>query len=300
MSLPLPSDNQPYWDISALMAGQVNIPAHFMIANAPNPSEIIEAPALAFLLRSQFHPDVNMIFDLGIRKDLEGYPRPVFERSVQFFKAKVEQDALEAVEKGGLRADDITHICLSHCHWDHIGDPSKFPKAQIIVGGESRDLFNPGYPEDPKSWFASDLLPPERTIFLPPTSDASTLDTQVWKPLGPLPYAYDFFGDGSLYLVAAGPGHLPGHINALVRTSADGGWAYLGGDCAHDWRHITGEADIAEGSHRDTALAKEHISYVRKLREANPRLRVLLAHDKGWYENGEGEAAFWPGKVKSA
>ncbi|TFK52548.1 Metallo-hydrolase/oxidoreductase [Heliocybe sulcata] len=300
MSLPSPSQDQAYWDVSALMTGTVYIPTHFLIPDAPNPDYVIEAPVLSFLLRSSFHPGVNFVFDLGIRKDMHNYPTPVIEGSVRFFHAKVDQDSVEAIAKGGLTPDDITHICLSHSHWDHIGDPSKFPKAHVIVGGESRDLFDPGWPEDPKSWYASDLFPPDRTTFLPPTSNVSSIDSATWKPLGPLPYAYDLFGDGSLYIVAAGPGHLPGHINLLVRTSSDGDWAYLGGDCAHDWRHITGEADVAEGSHRDVRLAKEHLSYVRQLREQNPRLRVLLAHDSGWYENGEGEAAFWPGKVLSA
>ncbi|KZT19466.1 Metallo-hydrolase/oxidoreductase [Neolentinus lepideus HHB14362 ss-1] len=296
MSLPPPSDNQAYWDVSALMTGTVYLPTRFMIANARNPDEIIEAPVLSFLLRSASHPDVNFIFDLGIRKDMHSYPTPVVEGSVRFFRAKVDQDAAEAIAKGGLSADAISHVCLSHCHWDHIGDPAQFPNARLIAGGESRALFDPGWPADPSSWYASDLLPPDRTLFLPATSDACA----TWRPLGPLQYACNFFGDGSLYVVAAGAGHLPGHINLLVRTSPDGGWAYLGGDCAHDWRHITGEEDIAEGSHRDVRLAKEHISFVRQLREHNTRLRVLLAHDRGWYENGEGGAAFWPGKVVSA
>lgn len=43
----------------------------------------------------------------------------------------------------------------------------------------------------------------------------------------------DYFGDGSLYLLDT-PGHSPGHLGALVRTTvAPPTFLFLGGDCAH-------------------------------------------------------------------
>ena len=46
--------------------------------------------------------------------------------------------------------------------------------------------------------------------------------------------AFDFFGDGSFYLLDS-PGHAIGHICALCRTTASPNptFIFLGGDCAH-------------------------------------------------------------------
>lgn len=38
----------------------------------------------------------------------------------------------------------------SHWHWDHIGDPSRFPPStELIVGPGFKDEFLPGYPAKP-------------------------------------------------------------------------------------------------------------------------------------------------------
>lgn len=40
----------------------------------------------------------------------------------------------------------------SHFHWDHTGDPGRFPKSTgLIVGPRFKETFMPGYPENPDS-----------------------------------------------------------------------------------------------------------------------------------------------------
>lgn len=35
----------------------------------------------------------------------------------------------------------------SHWHWDHLGDPSRFPSCtELVVGPGFKDSFLPGYP----------------------------------------------------------------------------------------------------------------------------------------------------------
>ncbi len=54
----------------------------------------------------------------------------------------------------------------SHWHWDHIGDPSRFPtETELIVGPGFKDEFLPGYPAKAdapvrESDFAYDLHTP--------------------------------------------------------------------------------------------------------------------------------------------
>ena len=201
---------------------------------------------------------------------------------------QVPEDVVEALRKGNLDPADITYVGISHALIDHIGDPTRFPTATYLLGGEAQTLLDP----DTKDLAIKLLnaLPKERTKFL---------DLSSAPALGPFAHALDFYGDGSLYIVDA-PGHLPGHINVLARTSADGSWVYLAGDSAHDWRIITGEAKIATEPfciHTNKEQAEAHIARIREL-QANPRVKVILAHDIPWYEENKGGDAYWPGEIK--
>jgi len=264
---------------------------------------MIRVPSLSFVLHHSISKQ-NFVFDLGIRSDPENFPPGVRDMIKKIFPVRIPQDVATSLTKGGLSPENVTHICLSHAHFDHIGDPRLFPRAQFFVGAETRTLTTPGYPTDPDSKYPTDLFPEGRTTYLGAPADKG------WEPIGPFQRALDFYGDGSMYIVDA-PGHLPGHLNLLARTSSDGGWVYLAGDSAHDWRLLTpGGGDILTGvndevrglvcycSHSDKAVAADHISRIKKLMEV-PRVHVLLAHDGPWYEKNKGGEAFWPGKIPS-
>jgi hypothetical protein len=106
------------------------------------------------------------------------------------------------------------------------------------------------------------------------------------------------------------PGHLYGHVNLLAR-SANGKWVYLGGDCCHDPRILSGDQGIAlyddgcgglRSVHVDTEVARGTIGNIRKLLNKGNvfeeggkevQVEVVVAHDKGWMErNG---SRFFPG-----
>ncbi|KAA1469650.1 Metallo-hydrolase/oxidoreductase [Dentipellis sp. KUC8613] len=308
-TLPPPASNQPFWNVSAVEAGELSLPVGMFIPS-PAAAAKLTAPSLSFLLRHSAS-SAAMVFDLGMRKDYEHYPPAVVNRIKTLFQpVAVGQDVRESLEKGGLPADAVTHVCLSHVHWDHIGDATPFRRARFLVGAAARPVLAQGFPHDPHSLFASGFLPEERTTYLDPhntdTSDAHA--DAKWAPVGPFPRALDFFGDGSLYVVDA-PGHMPGHLNVLARTSADGGWVYLAGDSAHDWRLVTGEAGIPQvkdaatgrvmAAHADIPAAEAHIARIRALYQGNPRVRVLLAHNAEWYKENKGGAVYWPGGFQS-
>ncbi|KAF8586093.1 Metallo-hydrolase/oxidoreductase [Ramaria rubella] len=257
---------------------------------------------MAFLLQ---HSESNktLIFDLGVRKDWENYPPIVVNMIKRISYVEIPFDVVDSLHRGGLEPDQVDFIVLSHIHWDHIGDPNLFPTSHFVVGAGSEALLSKGYiacdtpspacePE-----FAKGSLPSSRTTYI---------SNDDWEPIGPFPRTHDFFGDGSVYLIDA-PGHLEGHLNVLVRTSADGSWIYLGGDSAHDTRIISGERDIAmfphpgTGAlicmHRDLELAKENVRRIRKLSES-PRVLILMAHDWKWYEYNKGKGVLFPGRIK--
>ncbi|KAF9046664.1 Metallo-hydrolase/oxidoreductase [Panaeolus papilionaceus] len=296
-SLPPPQPSQTFCTVSALEAGLIDLSDDMFINNA-QPGKVTRAPSLSFLID---HSPTNskLIFDLGIRKDIHNYP-PIIQKWIQTtYPVVVDQDALQSLSKGGLSPTDINYVILSHLHWDHTGDTAPFTNARFLVGGACKPLVTPGYPIDPNGRFASDLLPPNRTEFLDTSSDA-------WKPIGPFPRALDLFSDGSFYIIDS-PGHLAGHVNALIRTSADGGWVYLAGDSAHHWHLITGESAVAVGhgghlhscAHENKEEAEAHIQRIHTLWKDEKRVRVMLAHDEPWYSKHKGGDSFWPGKIES-
>lgn len=283
-SLPQPAIDQAYCTISALEGGHLSAPLSFLVADAA-PDAIVHLPSLAFLLRHS-RTGETLLFDLGARKDFEKLPPAVLQLITSAMQISVPQDVPESLRKGGLAPSDIDTVVLSHLHWDHVGDTAQYTKANFVVGAECAALLSPGYPADPTSQYPSDTLPPARTRFV---SD--------WAPLGPVPRAHDLYGEGSVYLVDA-PGHLPGHINLLARTTADGGWVYLAGDAAHHWCIIEGHGHSAGFTHQDNAKAEETVERIRALGELE-RVRVLLAHDEAWYEANKGGEAFFPGTIPS-
>ncbi|KAI0633731.1 Metallo-hydrolase/oxidoreductase [Trametes polyzona] len=283
--LPVRLSDQAYCEVSALEAGFVRVPLGFLIDTAKE-GEMSDLPVLAFLLTHSKSRD-RFLFDLGIRKDIHNLP-PKSRQSLDklSFIVSVPDDIVDSLAKGGLAPTDVKYVCPSHIHFDHIGDPSLFPTAEFLVGADAQPLIAHGYPEDPASSYAQDLLPADRTQYLNPAG---------WTPLGPFPHALDFYGDGSLYIVDA-PGHMPGHLNVLARTSADGG--------AHDRRLLTGEAGIPVHPvygcpHGHKEQTEETISRIRELERMDSRVRVLIAHDVPWYQANKDSSAFWPRKIES-
>lgn len=263
------------------------------------PGSVTKMPSLSFLLQHSTLKD-KFLFDLGIRRNFETYPAPVYQ-AIKSGEVPVTtpQTVVESLANGGLTPDDIDHVAISHVHWDHIGNTELFTKTKFILGEEGKGLIVSAFPENPKSEFLTNVPPVEQTLYLP----ASDSDTVSWKPVGPFPRAYDFYGDGSLYIVDS-PGHLPGHINILARTSDDGSWIFLAGDSVHHWHILDGKAKIAVGvdenptfcMHRDLAKAEEHIEHIKQL-NALPRTEVILAHDEPWYEKNKGGPYFFPGTI---
>ncbi|KAJ3977795.1 Metallo-hydrolase/oxidoreductase [Lentinula raphanica] len=294
-TLPPPANDQAFCTVSALEAGHLKLPLEVFLDNA-TPGSVLPTPSLSFLLRHS-KTGKKLVFDLGIRKDLENHPPCVQKWIIDTsFDPSVPQDVAESLILGGLSPADVDTVCISHCHWDHTGDTKPFTNSEVIFGAASASFFEPGYPEDPNSPFVSDLLPQGRTRFV---------ELNEQPPLGPFPHALDLYSDGSVYIADA-PGHIAGHVVLIARTSPDGGWILLGGDSAHHWNLITGESKVAVGrpgfptgcAHLDQVAAELNIQRIREFLKL-PRTRVILAHDEPWYKENKGGAAFWPGHIAS-
>ncbi|KAH6713440.1 beta-lactamase-like protein [Leptodontidium sp. MPI-SDFR-AT-0119] len=323
LSLPPPSADQKYVTISALDGGHLTLPEYLFITDT-SPTIRTTVPSLSFLIQ---HPSpsansnrktTNLVFDLGLKRDFSGYRKKQQDHAAQRQPTITNPDVADSLRNGGLDpAKDIDIVLLSHVHWDHVGTPADFPNSKFLVGsGTLHLLANGGGPLYPAELFNADELPHERTLEFPPvTDDASTAvskDRQtehMWQPLAQFPATLDLFNDGSVYVVDS-PGHLYGHVNLLARISPTK-WVYLGGDCCHDVRILTGEQGVAlyddghggmRSVHVDTEAAKGTIGRIGDLlgrgEMALPEgieVEVIVAHDKGWRErNGH---RFLPGML---
>lgn len=321
--------------LHALSAGHLTLPERFFVHPASQTARRT-VPSLSFLLQHQ-HPTskkiTRIVFDLGLRRKIERYPEPIRRHAVTRSPLTTDPDVVKSLAAGGLTPDDIDYIIYSHVsqvlicyisgilesdkfhqvHWDHVGEPRDFRKSTFVVGNGALDLLR-GISESlhgSHSFFEADLIPPERTIELGDPREVSInikptcrmnlvgeLDFhQPWKAIPDLPHTIDLFNDGSLYIVDA-PGHLPGHINMLVRTSVDK-YVYLAGDACHDRRIMRRERDIGEWHddkghicciHADRKMAEKTIDRIRKLEQKG--VEIIFAHDVEWEEDPRNVSRF--------
>lgn len=307
---------------SALHGGTFTLPLKLFLASATD-KDRSTVPSLSFLI--VHHGDdgettsqggkTNLIFDLGLRRETDNYIAPIRQHLTTRQPLDTSLDVRQSLLNGGLQPGDISDVILSHVHWDHTGTPADYPQAQFWVGSGALGVLANGLGGHlGHQHFESELFSGLRVQEFPrPPGALGDLvqddDDQRagWKKAGSLLSLYDFFGDGSVYVVDA-PGHLPGHVNLLARLGPRR-WVYLVGDACHDRRLLSWEEDIAEWQdgegrfcciHTDKKQAEATLATIRDLQAAAEQsgivsLEVILAHAMDWAEANPG--AFLPGTM---
>lgn len=175
-----------------------------------------------------------MLFDLGVPKNWREVFPPDLVSQIDGFGWDVqfeEKGVREHLEEAGVQLDEIEAVVWSHTHFDHIGDVSMFPASvDLAVGPGFKKAYTPGYPTNPESplpesaWTGRQLREISERDF--ETSGLSVGELQ----------AFDYFGDGSFYLLYT-PGHTTEHMSAFVRTTrtedGEDSFIFLGGDICH-------------------------------------------------------------------
>jgi len=159
------------------------------------------------------HGDDVLLWDAGFPEALKGAPldpaaplAPTLERTVT-----------EQLGEIGLSAGDVTMVGVSHYHFDHTGQASAFPQAELLIGAADWAVLS----ADP---FPAGVVP-----FVDPRTVAPWLveGANVRAVTGD----HDVFGDGSVTMLAM-PGHTPGEMALLVQL-AETGPVLLSGDVVH-------------------------------------------------------------------
>lgn len=118
----------------------------------------------------------------------------------------------EQLAASGHAPDTVTHLALSHYHWDHTADANAFAHATWLVRPGDRDaMFADPAPGGARPGTYAALKGSRTTVV---TADE-----------------HDVFGDGTVILKAA-PGHSEGHQVLYVKLAKTGG-VVLSGDLYH-------------------------------------------------------------------
>lgn len=191
--------------------------------------EDLAVPCISFLVRHK-PSGRSLLFDLGIRRDWHNLSPSIVDMiKEEGFTITVAKDVPQILQEGGVDPDTIEAIIWSHHHFDHVGDPSLFgPSTALVVGPGFCDAFMPGYPADPDGEILeSDYAGREVREINFTAGVPGTLTIGRFR-------AFDYFGDGSFYLLDV-PGHDVGHLGGLARvtTAPAASFVLMGADAAN-------------------------------------------------------------------
>ena len=165
------------------------------------------------------HPKGVLLWDTGAINDETWSPTgaPMPQRLVlpdgQERRVTITSTLKGQLEASGYAARDVTHLALSHYHWDHTANANVFASASWLVRPIERDAMFADKPlgtATPMTYAALKNNPSTVLVM----SDE-----------------HDVFGDGTVILKAA-PGHTPGHQVLYVKLAKTGG-VVLSGDLYH-------------------------------------------------------------------
>jgi len=164
------------------------------------------------------HPRGVLLWDTGGVPDGSWTPtgKPVQQRLVlpdgQQRFVTIRTPLRAQIEASGYSPAQVTHLALSHYHWDHTANANAFAHATWLVRQNERDAMFAARPLGTATPMTYSALKGSKTVI-------ASADE------------HDVFGDGAVILESA-PGHTPGHQVLYVRLAKTGG-VVLSGDLYH-------------------------------------------------------------------
>jgi glyoxylase-like metal-dependent hydrolase (beta-lactamase superfamily II) len=169
----------------------------------------------AFLI---VHPKGILMWDTAAITDGEWTPTgaPTKQRLVLPDGAErfvtLRTPLLAQLKAVGYAPGDVTHLALSHMHWDHTANANAFAGATWLVRQVERDAMFANGPPGTHRPGTYTSLKNSKTVILKDDE-------------------HDVFGDGTVIIKAA-PGHTAGHQVLYVKLAKAGG-VVLSGDLYH-------------------------------------------------------------------
>ena len=176
--------------------------------------EAVELSVASFLV---VHPRGVLMWDAGAVADHErgggvGFEQRLLRRDGQERFVKLALTLVSQLAAAGYKPQDVTHLALSHYHWDHTADANLFAGATWLVEKRERDAMLAADPPGGTRPETYSALKNSRTVIIEDDE-------------------HDVFGDGTVIIKQA-PGHTEGHSVLYVKL-ANTGPVVLSGDLYH-------------------------------------------------------------------
>ena len=225
----------------------------------------VEEVALSVASFLIVHPRGVLLWDAGAVADHErsgpvGYEQRLVRRDGQERFVKLAPTLTSQLQAAGYQPSQITHLALSHYHWDHTADANLFAHAQWLVPKLEHDAM---FRADPPGGTR-----PETYSALK-TARTTLLDGE-----------HDVFGDGTVVIRPA-RGHTEGHTVLYVKLAKTGG-VVLAGDLYHYPAERTlKRLPTFEVSEAGTQAARDELEqFLRRTSSALWIQHDLVAHRK--------------------
>jgi glyoxylase-like metal-dependent hydrolase (beta-lactamase superfamily II) len=212
------------------------------------------------------HPRGVLMWDAGAVADHErsgdvGAEQRLLRRDNQERFVKLAPTLTSQLAAAGYAPSDVTHLALSHYHWDHTADANLFAGAEWLVPKAEHDAM---FRADPPGGTRPETYSALRN------SRTTVLTTAE----------HDVFGDGTVVIRQAA-GHTEGHAVLYVKLVNTGG-VVLSGDLYHYPAERTlGRLPTFEVSETQTKAAREEIeAFLTRTGAALWIQHDLVAHRK--------------------
>jgi N-acyl homoserine lactone hydrolase len=178
----------------------------------------VAEPSLSVAAYLIVHPRGVLLWDAGAIADGERISPDagVVQRVVRHDGAErfvtLAPPLVEQLAAAGYSPADVTHLVLSHYHWDHTANANTFAGALWLVTAIERDRMFAADPPGGTRAATYAALAKSRTVIIDDDE-------------------YDVFGDGTV-VVKLAPGHTEGHLILYVDLEKTGG-VVLSGDLYH-------------------------------------------------------------------
>lgn len=202
------------------------------------PGQTKTLTASCYLIRNG---DRLLLWDTGLEKSADD------DFATMTLKARIVPQLAQI----GVKPDAITHVGISHYHFDHIGQAADFPKATLLIGK--------------KDYAVAKAYPPITKLLAPWTSGGGKVEE--------LSGDKDVFGDGRVTILSL-PGHTEGHQALLVRLAS--GPVLLSGDQYHFTEQVANRGVPAFNTDRSQTLAS--MDRFDRLAE-NVKAKVIIQHE---------------------
>ena len=220
-----------------------------MLASDPARYRLTEAEVksvpLSIAAHLIVHPQGVLLWDAGAISDEERTSR-ASGSELRVTRADGQERVVtlgppleEQLRAIGYSRSDVTHLALSHYHWDHTANANAFAHATWLVRQVERDAM-----------FATEARGASR----PATYSA----LQKSRPVIITAEEHDVFGDGTVIIKHA-PGHSEGHQVLYLKLAHTGG-VVLSGDLYHyPEERALGRLPTFEVSEEQTASARREL-----------------------------------------